>query len=106
MRGLRNIWMRETWVWNRAQQSKVRSVEMSYLRKACCITRWEDENNESVYERCGMGPCANGMQCAVVEWVKIDTLRWFGHVERKKSEGFVEKVYVSEIEKPRRILIK
>ena len=29
-------------------------------------------------------------------------MRWFGHIERKKSEEFVKKVYVSEIERSRR----
>ena len=29
-------------------------------------------------------------------------LRWFGHMKRKKSEEFVNKVYVSETEGPRR----
>ena len=54
----------------------------------------EDESNESMYERCGIGPCANGVKCCVVEWVKINTLRWFDHIERKTSEEFVKKVYV------------
>ncbi len=39
-----------TWAWNRAQQSRVRAVEMSYLRGACGVTRWDGESNESVYE--------------------------------------------------------
>ncbi len=43
---------------------------MSYLREACGVTRWESESNESVYERCGMGACASGMKCGVVEWEK------------------------------------
>ncbi len=30
--------------------------------------------------------------------MKRNTLRWFGHIERMRSEGFVKKVYVSEIE--------
>ena len=30
--------------------------------------------------------------CGVVEWVKKNTLRWFGHIERKNSEEFVKKV--------------
>ena len=34
--------------------------------------------------------------CDVVEWVKKNMLRWFGHMERKKSEEFVKKMYVSE----------
>ena len=42
-----------------------------------------------------MEPCANG-----VEWVKINTSMWFGHIWRKNSEEFVKTVYVSEIEGP------
>ena len=40
----------ETWAWNRAQQSRVRAVEMSYPRRACGVTRWENENKENVYD--------------------------------------------------------
>ncbi len=60
------------------------------------MTRWDGESNESVYKRCGMGSQANGVNCGVVEWVKRNTKRWFGHVERMGSEEFVKKVYVSE----------
>ena len=42
----------ETWTWNRAQQSRVCAVEMSYLKGGSSgVTRWESETNESVYER-------------------------------------------------------
>ena len=41
--GLRNIillptltYRSETWTWNRAQQSRVHVVEISYLRGPCC----------------------------------------------------------------------
>ena len=85
----------ETWAWNRAQQSSVRAVEMSYTRGACGVTRWEDESNESLYERCGMSTCGEGVKCGVVEWVKRNTLKWFGHVERMGSGEFL-KVYESE----------
>ena len=57
----------ETWTWNRAYQSRVCAVEMSYLRRACGVTRCEGKNNESVYGRCIMGPCTNGVKCGVVE---------------------------------------
>lgn len=81
-RGLRNsillpklTYGSETWTWNRAQQSRVCAVEMSYLREVCGVIRWDGETNESVYERCGMGTSANGIKCGVVEWVKRSTLR-------------------------------
>ena len=53
-------------------------------------------------ERCGMTLCANRLNCGVVKWVIRNTLRWFDHIERKKSEEFVKKVYGSEIVGPRR----
>ena len=34
---------------------------MRYLRGACSVTRWEGKSNGSVFERCGMGPCVNGV---------------------------------------------
>ncbi len=37
-----------------------------------------------------------------MEWVKRNTLRWFDHIERMKSDEYVKKVYVSEIECPNR----
>ena len=36
-------------------------MEMSYLRGACGVTRWDGESNESVYKKCGMGSQANGV---------------------------------------------
>ncbi len=64
------------------------------------MTRWDGESNGIVYERCGMGSQANGVHCGVVEWVKRNTLRWFGHIERMGSGEFVKKVYMSESEGP------
>ncbi len=47
-RGLRNSILLPTlthgldnWTWNGAQQSRVCAVEMSYLRGACGVSRWE-----------------------------------------------------------------
>ncbi len=42
-----------------------------------------------------MGSHANGVNGGVVEWVKGNTLRWFGHIERMGSEEFVKNVHVS-----------
>ena len=58
----------ETWTWNRAHQSRMYDVKISDLIGACGMTRWEGESNGSLYERCGMGTCTNGMKCGVVEW--------------------------------------
>ncbi len=108
-RGLRNRILLPTltygsknWIWNEAQRSRVRAVEMSYLRGACGVSRWDGLSNESVYVRCGMRGRGSGVGCCVVEWVKRSTLRWFGHIERKENEEFVKKVYQSSVEGPNR----
>ncbi len=36
----------ENWTWSRAQQSRVCAVEMSYLRGACGVNRWDGVSNE------------------------------------------------------------
>ncbi len=61
---------------------------------------WDGESNESVYERYHMGAHANGVNCGVVEWMKRNTLRWSGCIERMRSEEVVRKENVSEIVGP------
>ena len=41
-----------------------------------------------------MGSQENGVNYEVVKWEKINTLRWFGHIERMGDEELVKKVYV------------
>ncbi len=79
------------------QQSRVHAVEMSYLRGACGVNRWDDVSSE----RCGMRGRGSGVGCGVVEWAKRSTLRWFGHIERMENDEFVQ-VYQSSIEGPNR----
>ncbi|MCP4337615.1 MAG: reverse transcriptase family protein, partial [Desulfobulbaceae bacterium] len=81
----------EAWTMTGRHKSRVRGVEMSYLRSACGVT-WRDRlTNEEVRERCNV-------DVDVLESVKRNTLRWFGHVERMGSERLVKKVYESEVE--------
>ncbi len=49
-KGIRNsvilptlLYASETWTWNTAQQSRIRTVEMSYMRGSCCVSRWDRE---------------------------------------------------------------
>ncbi len=72
-RGLRNgiplptmTYGSETWPWNRAQQSRVHTVDMR-MRGAYGVTRWDGESIKNVYEGCGMVTHANGVKCGVVE---------------------------------------
>ncbi len=39
-----------------------------------------------------------GKKCGVVEEVKQQTLKWFGHVEQMEEGKMTKRVYVSEIE--------
>ncbi len=92
-RGLRNsillpalTYGSENWTWNGAQQLRVHAVQMSYLREACGVSRWDGLSNE----RCGMRGRGSGVGCDVLEWVKRGTLKWFGHIERMENEEFVK----------------
>ncbi len=55
---------------------------MSYLRSACGVSRMDGMSNESVYECFRMCHVGAGKKCGVVEEMKRQTLKWFGHVER------------------------
>ena len=53
---------------------KVDREDMTYLRSECRITLGDRMMNVEVCEQCGVG-------LDVLESVKKNTLRWFGHVE-------------------------
>ncbi len=80
-------------------RSRIQAVEMSYLRSACGIRRMDGESNESVYNRFGMSSKGEGMKCEVVEGVKHNTLRWFGHMERMAENLMTKRVYTRSIQK-------
>ena len=88
----------ETWAWNERQRSRIQAVEMSYLRNACGVRRMDGESNESVYERFGMSSRGEGVKCGVVEGVRRNTLRWFGHMERMAQGEITKRVYMSVID--------
>ena len=87
----------ELWKWNAAEQSKIRAVEMNYLRTAMGITRMDRVSNTEVYEHFGMTERAVGVNCGVVEWVKRSALRWYGHVRRMPEDRLAKKVYQSDV---------
>ncbi len=47
--------------------------------------------NDEVKQRCGL-------ETDVIEKMRSNTLRWFGHVERMESERLTKRVYASEVE--------
>ncbi len=76
----------------------MQTVEVSYLRSACGVSRMDRMSKESVYERFGMCHVAEGKKCGVVEEEKRQTLKWLGHMERMEEGKMTRRVYVSEIE--------
>lgn len=87
----------EVWKWNVAEQSKIRAVEITYLRAGAGVTRLDRVRNEEVYEGYGMADKASGVNCGVVEWVKWNALRWYGHVRRMPEETMAKRAYQSEV---------
>ncbi|MCP3679428.1 MAG: hypothetical protein GY782_03855 [Gammaproteobacteria bacterium] len=81
----------EAWSMQEENKSRIRAVEMSYLRGACGVTLWNRLTNEEVKQRCGV-------ETDVIEKMRRNTLRWFGHVERMESERLTKRVYASEVE--------
>ena len=88
---------RDLWKWNAAEQSKIRAVEMNYLRTVMGITRMDRVSNMEVYEHFGMTEKAVGVNCGVVEWAKRSALRWYGHVRRMPEDRLAKKVYQSDV---------
>ena len=81
----------ETWTLLEGNKSRVRAVEMSYLRGACGVSWRNRMTNEEVKELCGV-------DTDVIEKVERNTLRWFGHVERMESDRLTKRVYESGVE--------
>ncbi len=61
------------------------------------MSRMDGMSNESVYEHFGMRHVGE-WKCGVVEEVKRQMLKWFGHMERMEEGKMARRVYVSEIE--------
>ena len=57
----------------------------------------DDVSNEEVDKNFGMSKRAVGIECGVVERVKRNTMRWYGHVRRMPEERMAKKVYQSEV---------
>ncbi len=64
----------------------------------CGVWRMDGESNEIVYNRFGMSSKGEGMKGGVVEGVKHNTLRWFGHMERMAESEMTKRVYMSVVD--------
>ena len=72
----------ETLVWNNRQESRLQTVEKSFLRNACSVNRMDGDSNERVYERSDMSYGGEDAKCGVVKCVKSNTFLWCDHIER------------------------
>ncbi len=63
------------------------------------MSRMHGVSNESVYEHFEMCRVGVGKKCGVVEEVKRQTFKWFGHMERMEEGKMTRRVYMSEIER-------
>ena len=61
---------------------------LSYLKGTCGVS------NNSVSEKCDVRTCVKHMKCGVSEWLKRNTLRWFGCMERMRNEDCVKKCVI------------
>ena len=68
--------------------------KFSLRKKLHNLNFWWQKNNSWL--------CGNRVKSCVIEWVKRNKLRFFGNVDRRKSEEFMKKVYVSETDDPGR----
>ncbi len=62
------------------------------------MSRMDKLSNESVYECHGMCYRGVGKKCGVVEEVKRQAIKWFGHTKGMEESKMTRKVFVSEIE--------
>ncbi len=93
-RGLRNgvllpslTYGLENWTWNGAQQLRVHAAEMSYLRGACGVSRWDGLSNECVYDRCGMRGHGSGAGCSFFFFYLQQQGTAQGHNEKGGKKG-------------------
>lgn len=82
---------------HRTQQLRTYAVEMHYIWGACSVSGWDGENNQNMYKWFGVQVTAKGVDCGVLEWAQLCTLRWFGYMWCELI--FEERVYEERIKK-------
>ncbi|GBP67906.1 hypothetical protein EVAR_38374_1 [Eumeta japonica] len=81
---------RESWVWQKKNESRINVVEMRSLRRMYGVF-WKDRyRNSIVKERCGL-------QEDVVIRVERGILRWFGHLERMNESRLTKQIYRANV---------
>ena len=68
----------ETWILKRADENRLLVAEMSCLRKILGVSRLQRIRNEDIRKRLGMKE-------TIIDKIRTRRLRWYGHVNRMKS---------------------
>jgi hypothetical protein len=81
----------ETIFVNERDESRIRAVEMDFLRRSIDVRRLDRVRNVDVREACGVNVGVEKMR-------ERSLLRWFGHVRRMDERRVVKRIYESECE--------
>ena len=81
----------ETLYMKEQEKSRVRAIEMDYLRKIVGVRRTDKVRNTMVREICGVKAGVDGRRERLM-------LGWFGHMNRMDDARTVKRIYVSECE--------
>ncbi len=84
------IYGSETWVMNVEQQRRLERVKMQMVRWMCGVSLRERKTNDELRKMMGIEP--------VMDAVKRNSLRWFGHVLRKYESDWVRRVMEMNVE--------
>ncbi|CAH0555727.1 unnamed protein product [Brassicogethes aeneus] len=74
----------ESWVLNKAQESKIGAIEMKFLRDIKRVTRMDRIRNTVIREELEIE--------TTIEYIKKRQLSWWGHLQRLNNKRQVKKV--------------
>ena len=76
----------ESWTWLKKDESGINAVEMRSLRRMCGRTLRDRVRNADIREMCDS-------KKGVITSMKVNKLRWFGHIERMSDERLTKRIY-------------
>ena len=76
----------ESWTWLKKDESGINAVEMRSLRRMCGRTLRDRVRNTEIRELCDS-------KKSVITGMKVNKLRWFGHIERMNDERLTKRIY-------------
>jgi len=80
----------ETWPLKVEHEAKLESTEMRMVRWMCGVSLQERKTSNELRSRFGIE--------SIVDVVRRNRLRWFGHVQRKSEDDWIRKCTVLEVE--------